>query len=121
MKRFFVFLIGLSFALIIGFVLSLNFYLNMTSMLFISGFGYAFFYLIVTSVKSGIKEMNAWNALPTLDEYLRLYPNSKTNSGISCNHCQTRSIKNWGISGPNSLKRVHICNHCNSKLYRTSS
>lgn len=60
-----------------------------------------------------------YKKLPTLVEYLKENPDCKTNHGIKCNKCNSNSIKNWGISNENDVRRFHICNHCNTKLYKS--
>ncbi len=60
-----------------------------------------------------------YNTLPTLEEYLSSNPGCQTNHGIKCNKCNSNSIKNWGIASENDQRRFHICNHCNTKLYKS--
>ena len=35
--------------------------------------------------------------LPTLPQYLQSHPECKTDTGIKCRVCGSKSIKNWGI------------------------
>ena len=68
---------------------------------------------------SGAKSINAWLALPTLEEYFGLHPECNTNSGPRCFKCHSNSI--WSTSG-NGLAgdkdRTIYCRHCNTVLYR---
>ena len=50
--------------------------------------------------------------LPTLPQYLQSHPECKTNTGIKCRVCGSKSIKNWGIRNQNDQCRMFICNHC---------
>ena len=77
-------------------------------------FYYAFFY-------SHLKLHKNWNSLPTLDQYLASHGNCKSNKGISCFQCNSSSIKNWGVNNANDHRRIHICNHCNAKLYKSQN
>ena len=63
----------------------------------------------------------SWKKLPTMAEYVRQNPNCKTNSGITCVNCGSRSIRNWGLTHSMDKRRCHICNHCGVKLYRSES
>ena len=56
---------------------------------------------------------------PTLQEYVEQNPQCNTGNGIKCFNCGSKSIKNWGITNPNSYNRIHICNHCGIQLYRS--
>jgi len=61
----------------------------------------------------------AWKNLPTLEGYRKAHPDCMTNRGIKCNQCGSPSIKNWGLRHANDERRQHICNHCNTTLYRS--
>jgi len=54
----------------------------------------------------------------TFQEYVSTNPTVKTGNGIKCIFCGSKSLKNWGIDGPESKKRSVTCNHCSSRLYR---
>jgi len=55
----------------------------------------------------------------TLEQYLKKYPQCGTDRGIRCAACNASSIKNWGFKGANDSRRLFICNHCNTRLYRS--
>jgi len=57
----------------------------------------------------------------TLEQYLSKYPHCKTDRGIKCVACDSQSIKNWGLDGVGDSRRVFICNHCNTRLYRSDN
>lgn len=63
----------------------------------------------------------AWRTTLTLHEYLEKYPHCRTSRGIQCAACNSTSIKNWGVRGADDRKRFFICNHCNSRLYRSDN
>ncbi|MFK5892614.1 MAG: hypothetical protein QM504_05290 [Pseudomonadota bacterium] len=73
---------------------------------------YLFFY-------SHLKIHLNWSKLPSLDEYLESNLTSKEKSNISCAKCNSKSIKNWGVNSAKDKRRTHICNHCNSTLYKS--
>lgn len=58
--------------------------------------------------------------LPSLEHYLKLNPGCKTTRGIKCCHCNSGSIRNFGLESRDDEYRLFICNHCNAKLYRTA-
>lgn len=60
-----------------------------------------------------------WKRLPTLEQYLQAHPNCRTDRGIKCSQCGSSSIKNWGLDKADDGRRKHICNHCNTTLYRS--
>lgn len=55
-------------------------------------------------------------AMPTVNQYKSKHSNQ--GGGLSCRHCGSRSIRNWGRSRANDLDRIFICNHCGAHLYR---
>jgi DNA-directed RNA polymerase subunit RPC12/RpoP len=57
----------------------------------------------------------------TFLEYIEANPETKTQSGIKCNICGSKSLKNWGMGGAQSKNRSISCNHCSTKLYRIES
>lgn len=57
----------------------------------------------------------------TLAQYLQKYPRCKTPRGIQCTVCRSMSIRNWGLKGSDDPRRIFICNHCNTRLYRTDN
>ncbi|AOZ02507.1 hypothetical protein BKK81_25045 [Cupriavidus sp. USMAHM13] len=57
----------------------------------------------------------------TLAQYLHKYPQCRTPRGIRCAVCQSMSIRNWGLKGSDDPRRIFICNHCNTRLYRTDN
>ena len=63
-------------------------------------------------------DRQAYLAKPTVQQYAKEHPSSKTQSGYSCNQCGSRSIRNWGVDGATDMNRVFICNHCGTHLYR---
>jgi len=66
-----------------------------------------------------------WNSLKkrtlTFNEYLKNNPQCRTKYGIRCVNCNSSSIKNWGFYGATDNRRLFICNHCNTKLYRAEN
>lgn len=59
-----------------------------------------------------------WSREPTMEQYLSLHPECKTDRGIQCTHCNSMSIRNWGQRGANDNRRLFSCNHCGIILYR---
>ena len=68
-------------------------------------------------VKRPIKQL-AQKTL-TLSQYISQYPHCKIDRGIKCAACGSTSIKNWGVKSANDHRRIFICNHCNTRLYRS--
>ena len=62
-----------------------------------------------------------WGRALTIEEYAKQNPETKTQNGMTCVFCGSRSIRNWGIRDENSKKRLHICNHCGKTLYRSKA
>jgi hypothetical protein len=59
-----------------------------------------------------------WRELPSVDEYLKVFPRCKTSHGIRCRKCGSGSIRHWGLEGADDGRRIFICNHCGIILYR---
>ncbi len=86
---------------------------------------YAVPHLVIFSIIFGLYKwrLSKWRKdFPlTFQEYVSANPSVKTGNGIKCISCGSKSLKNWGISGPESKKRSVTCNHCSSKLYRVEN
>ena len=68
------------------------------------------------------KRSHYWHKqnLPTLAEYIMQHPDCKTDHGMRCFHCNSNSIRNLGLDNSADPRRVFVCNHCNSWLYRNA-
>ena len=53
----------------------------------------------------------------TLKEYLSKYLKAKTENGIACGICNSKSLKNLGALSAADTKRLVSCNSCSSPLY----
>jgi DNA-directed RNA polymerase subunit RPC12/RpoP len=61
----------------------------------------------------------SWRNHTTLDHYLKEHPECATGRGIRCAYCGSSSIRNWGLTAADDHRRVFMCNHCGSTLYRS--
>mgnify|MGYP001548862676 FL=1 len=59
-----------------------------------------------------------YQSLISLKKYKAKYPECKTEKGIKCFKCNSSSIKNIGYLGFEDDKRIFVCNHCGTWLYR---
>lgn len=84
----------------------------MNDILMLLAIGVIFYFFV-------FKRSKSYFDLPQLHEYVLENPQCRTDNGIKCVSCGSKSIKNWGINGANSNYRVHICNHCGLSLYRS--
>ena len=66
-----------------------------------------------------IKPMVDYERLLQYKDYVEKHPNTLTRSGVKCMHCGSQSIKSWGKNNAGDKNRIHICNKCGEKLYRT--
>ena len=61
-----------------------------------------------------------WLRLPVVDKYAEQHqPNRRGQNGCACCYCGSRSIRQFGLEARNDQRRIHACNHCNARLYRT--
>lgn len=62
-----------------------------------------------------------WLSLPIANKYNQRNPlaGNRRNGSICC-HCGSGSIRNFALELRNDQRRIHACNHCNAKLYRSS-
>ena len=60
-----------------------------------------------------------WRTWPTLDEYVKLYPQTATSGGIACYKCRSKKIFQFGFEERDDARRIHKCMICNTFLYRT--
>ena len=70
-------------------------------------------------IRPGVLEQKKRRNAPDLSEYLRQNPQCKTDSGIKCIHCGSKSIRNLGLAGAATSERIHVCNSCGAKLYKS--
>lgn len=75
--------------------------------------------IFVYIARDAIRTFRQWRSLPTFERYVAEHPLYKTNRGITCHNCKSNSIRNWGLRAAADLHRIHICNHCGTRLYRT--
>lgn len=57
----------------------------------------------------------------TLEEYLQQYPGAKTDRGIICHVCNSRSQRSLGLDSEEDKKRIVVCNGCSTPLYHLTS
>lgn len=61
-----------------------------------------------------------WLSLPIVDKYIQNNLSGRDRrQGLSCCYCGSRSFRQLGLEHRHDQRRVHICNQCNSLLYRT--
>lgn len=61
-----------------------------------------------------------WLRAPEVDQYMKNnLKNGGRRQGIYCCHCGSRSIRQPGVDNRYDRRRIHICNMCNTTLYRT--
>lgn len=65
------------------------------------------------------KPIKEYNDIPKYKDYVRNNPEILSNTGVKCIHCGSPSIKSWGNQNAGDKNRIHICNKCGEKLYRT--
>lgn len=82
-------------------------------------FGVVVVFILSVWVFVLIKRNDVKKQLPSVEEYLNTNPQCKNDNGISCNQCGSRSIKNWGYGSANDTLRIHLCNSCGKKLYKS--
>ncbi|MHB8742046.1 MAG: hypothetical protein ACYC9L_02890 [Sulfuricaulis sp.] len=76
--------------------------------------------VLVRAVLRHIRKVrDKWQQTPTLEQYVAAHPQCKTARGIKCVHCNSNSIRSWGVAGPADEMRYFLCNHCGSYLYRS--
>lgn len=82
-----------------------------------------FVFIILDHKNKKAKELRThrnWLRIPEVHDYMESNPNSGgRRQGISCCHCGSRSIRQPGVDSRYDHRRIHICNLCNSTLYRT--
>lgn len=69
---------------------------------------------LVVSLLIRLCRWTYWESLPTFKGYLKRYPHCRTDRGVKCRVCNSRSIRHWGTR----TRRTFTCNHCGTNLYR---
>ena len=59
-----------------------------------------------------------WRSLPRLSDYIAANPQCRTARGIKCVVCNSVNIKDRGLTKAHDKKRVFVCSHCKTQLYR---
>lgn len=75
--------------------------------------------IIATLYYFYMKPLKSWMSWPTIEDYWKAFPDHKTDKGIKCYKCNSVHINNIGWEAKSDWKRVHVCNQCNTSLYRT--
>ncbi len=76
-------------------------------------------FIILSILNTFEKDPRSYFDIPTVDEYLKQNPKCNTGYGIRCVKCGSKSIKKQGLINSNSYLRVHVCNHCGERLYKS--
>lgn len=58
-----------------------------------------------------------WLTWPTMEEYVKRYPETRTKRGVVCKNCSSGYIRNTSFGGL-ALQRVVACKACNETMYR---
>ena len=66
-----------------------------------------------------IKPHQNWLAWPTLEQYWSQHPDCRTDTGVKCYNCGSKSTLQYGWSKKSDRRRAHKCNQCSKALYRT--
>lgn len=66
--------------------------------------------------KAPVKKWMTWD---TLEEYWAAHQECKTDKGTKCYKCNSAHINNVGWEAKADWKRIHVCNQCNTFLYRS--
>jgi hypothetical protein len=66
-----------------------------------------------------IKPHQNWLSWPTLEQYWSQHPDCRTNNGVKCYNCGSRSTRHYGWKERADKRRIHKCNQCSTVLYRT--
>ncbi len=61
------------------------------------------------------------NGVPDVKSYLASHPKCKTGHGICCYVCGSKSISLYKIDRLGKRTNLHLCKHCNTKLYQTDA
>jgi hypothetical protein len=87
--------------------------------LFIAGAG-LFFWSEQLKKQQRDRIHQRWLGLPEVSKYNQRNPlaGNRRNGSICC-HCGANSIRNFALEVRNDQRRIHACNHCNAKLYRS--
>lgn len=70
-------------------------------------------------ISFNIRKYLKYKKIQLLEVYLAENPMCKTDNGIKCVHCGSKSIRNFGLYRADDAKRLHICNSCGKTLYRS--
>ncbi len=89
-------------------------------LIFFALIGAAVLYLR-SHVRAMLEREREAKAKPTLAQYLGKHPNCRTDHGIKCYVCNSRSIRSWGYESARDERRLFKCSHCDTTLYRTEN
>ncbi len=64
-----------------------------------------------------------WNKThpDTLEKYLQKFPKAKTQTGIACGTCGSKSLRNLGVQNATDRRRLVSCNSCSANLYHAKN
>jgi hypothetical protein len=55
----------------------------------------------------------------SVDEYLANHPEINNGNGIKCIKCGSNHINSRGLSNADDHRRIHSCNSCGERLYKS--
>ena len=64
-----------------------------------------------------LEDYRNWLSWPTMEEYLRRYPETRTNRGVICKNCKSGYVRNTTF-GILATQRVIACKACAQTMYR---
>lgn len=76
-----------------------------------------FMFLLIISFLT-IKYLK-YKKIPSVEKYLEENPSCKTDHGIECKYCGSKSIRSFGLFKADDTMRTHVCNSCGKSLYRS--
>jgi len=77
--------------------------------------------IIYLSYREKQQSHQNWLSWPTMQEYWKKYPNCRTDHGTKCHFCHSRNIRHVGWNESYDYRRIHKCQQCHTRLYRSRS
>lgn len=75
----------------------------------------------VAAGRSHRKKLTEWRMLPTLEEYLGQNLECSTDDGPACKQCHATKLYQRGLNGITSSQRIHVCDGCDTQLFRSGA
>lgn len=76
--------------------------------------------MFLFTILFNVRKYLLYKKIPLVEKYVEENQFCKTDNGIECKHCGSKSLRSFGLFRADDTMRTHICNSCGKTLYRSN-